>query len=92
MRLNAENNFYSAIKGIGGQFIAVDRVPDCLRVFVSEIETLGESLVQGIVKRYSIFPEKKQLIELDMLIKVLALFKYSVSQADRNDLRGYIFN
>jgi hypothetical protein len=70
----------------------LDRVPDSLRVLVSEMSTLGESMLRKILRRYSIGDQNSEVIEFDSLVDLISLFKYNCLFADRNELKFYLFN
>lgn len=73
-------------------------VPDCIKILVSEMASLGESLVRNTINKFSIVsddPAGKEcyMIELDALIEVIIMFKYNFHPLkDRHDLRCFIIN
>ena len=67
-------------------------MPDILKVLVSEMVTLGESMMRKIIRRYSVGDNGGEMIEFDSLVDLISLFKYNCQFADRNELKSYLFN
>ena len=71
--------------------------PDCVKILISEMVSLGETMIGDTIGKYSVLGDDEDgnecyMIELDELIKVIALFKYRFLSGDRNDLLSYLFN
>lgn len=52
----------------------------------SEIGVLGARMVAKIFKKYSVQDNEGDLIELDALVDLLALFKYGCNRRDKDEL------
>lgn len=87
---NAQNNFLKQFSGVAS---TVDRIPDSLSVLVSEMSSLGESMMRKIIKRYSIGTDgSNDMIEFDNLVDLISLFKFNCHFADIQELKFYLFN
>jgi hypothetical protein len=55
-------------------------------VLRSEIEVLGARMITKIFKKYSVQDNEGDLIELNALVDLLALFKYACNRRDKDEL------
>lgn len=81
---------------IPSNFVPI-HTPDCVKILISEMVSLGEAMIGDAIGKYSVLGDDEDgkecyMIELDELIKVIALFKYRFLSGDRNDLLSYLFN
>jgi hypothetical protein len=83
-----------AIRGVDTKSIE-DVMPDCVAVLVSELASVGETLIKQQIRQFSSQTDKpgeSDVIEFKNLSEMIGKFKYHLGSADEIDLRYWLFN